>query len=77
MGFLTDILERFKDRPAEELKAYLEGYDQAFIDMQNEKIRRREATLKMLRKYQSFPRIGSQRSPSHDSRGLNTSSNET
>ena len=65
MGPLTDILERFKDRPAEELKAYLEGYNQACIDMWNEKRRRQKETLERLRKYQSFPRI------------QNTSSNET
>lgn len=65
MGPLTDILERFKVRPAEELKAYLEGYNQACIDMQNEKIRRRKEALEILRKHQSFPRI------------QNTSSNET
>jgi hypothetical protein len=53
MGPLTDILERFKDRPAEELKAYLEGYNQARIDMQNEKKRRQKETLERLRKYQS------------------------
>ena len=76
MGPLTDILNRFKDRPAEELKAYLEGYDQACVDMQNEKIRRQKETLEMLRKHQSFPRISSLRSPSHDSRDLNKSSNE-
>ena len=76
MGPLTDILYGFKDRTAEELKAYLEGYNQACIDMQNEKIRRQKETLEKLRKYQSFPRVGSSRSPSHDSRGLNTSSNE-
>lgn len=76
MGPLTDILNRFKDRPAEELKAYLEGYDQACIDMWNEKRKRQKETLEMLRKHQSFPRISSLRSPSHDSRGLNKSSNE-
>lgn len=76
MGPLTDILNRFKDKPAEELKAYLEGYNKACVDMQNEKIRRQKETLKMLRKHQSFPHISSLNSPSHDSRGLNTSSNE-
>lgn len=59
MGPLTDILERFKDRPAEELKAYLEGYNQACIDMQNEKKRRQKETLERLRKHQSFPRASS------------------
>lgn len=59
MGPLTDILEKFKDRPAKELKAYLEGYNQACIDMQNEKKRRQKETLEMLRKYQSFPRASS------------------
>lgn len=48
---LTDILYRFKDRTAEELKAYLEGYNQACIDMQNEKIRQQKETLEKLRKY--------------------------
>lgn len=76
MGPLTDILYRFKDRPAEELKAYLEGYNRACIDMQNEKIRRQKETLEKLRKLQSFPRISSPRSPSNDSRIQNTSSNE-
>ena len=73
---LTDILDRFKDKPAEELRSYLEGYIQACVDMENEKRKRQKETLEALRKHQSFPRISSPRSPSHDSRGLNTSSNE-
>lgn len=76
MGPLTDILNRFKDRPAEALKAYLEGYNQACIDMQNEKAKRRKEILETLRNHQSFPIISSQHSPSNNSRGLNTSSNE-
>lgn len=76
MGPMTDILNRFKDKPAEELRSYLEGYNQACIDMETEKRRRRKEILEILRKHQSFPRISSLRSPSHDSRGLNTSSNE-
>lgn len=76
MGPLTDILNRFKDRPAEELKAYLEGYNQAYVDMEIGKRKRQKETLEILRKHQSFPRISAQPSPPHDSRGLNTSSNE-
>ena len=73
MGPLTDILDRFKDRPAEELKAYLEGYNQACVDMENEKRKRREETLEMLRKHQAFPRISSLRSPSMTAAATNVS----
>jgi len=76
MGPLTDILDRFKDKPAEELRSYLEGYNQACTAMEIEKRKRQKETLEILRKHQSFPRISSLRSPSHDSRGLNTSSYE-
>lgn len=53
MGSLTDILNRFKDKPAEELRSYLEGYNQAYVDMEIEKRRRRKETLETLRRYNS------------------------
>lgn len=49
MGSLTDILNRFKDKPAEELRSYLEGYNQAYVDMEIEKRRRQKETLETLR----------------------------
>ena len=51
MGPLTDILDRFKERPAEELRSYLEGYNQACVDMYIEKQKRQEETLESLRKW--------------------------
>lgn len=69
MGPLTDILERYKDRPAEELKAYLEGYNQACIDMWNEKRKRQKETLETLRKHQSFSRIQNKSSNEEFSKG--------
>lgn len=51
MGSLTDILNRFKDKPAEELRSYLEGYNQAYVDMEIEKRKRRQETLETLRRY--------------------------
>lgn len=62
MGTLTDILDRFKNRPAEELRSYLEGYNQACVDMEIEKRKRQKETLEKLRRY--------------NSRVSNTSSNE-
>lgn len=62
MGPLTDILNRFKDKSAEELRSYLEGYNQAYVDMEIEKRKRQKETLETLRRY--------------NSRIQNTSSNE-
>ena len=62
MGPLTDILDRFKDRPAEELRSYLEGYNQACTDMGIEKRKRQKETLEAFTRY--------------NSRIQNTSSNE-
>ena len=69
MGPLTDILYRFKDRTAEELKAYLEGYKQACVDMETEKRKRQKETLEILRKHQSFPRIQNKSSNEEFSKG--------
>lgn len=59
---LSQLLDKFKDRPAEELKAYIEGYNDAYVNMLSEKRKRQKETLETLRRY--------------NSRGLNTSSNE-
>lgn len=71
---LTDILEMFRNRPAEELRGYLEGYNDACNEIIVEREKNRKDALDKLRKYKS--RENSVPSPSHDSRGLNTSSNE-
>lgn len=69
MGPLTDILNRFKDKSAEELRSYLEGYNQAYTDMEIEKRKRQKETLEMLRKHQSFPRIQNKSSNEEFSKG--------
>lgn len=52
MGWtIQDLLDKFKDRPAEELKAYLEGYNQAYLDTIIEKRKRQKETLDRLRRY--------------------------
>lgn len=71
---LTDILEMFRNRPAEELRGYLEGYNDACNEIVIEREKNRKEALDKLRKYKS--RTNSFPSRSDDSRGLNTSSNE-
>lgn len=71
---LTDILEMFRNRPAEELRGYLEGYNDACNEIIIEKEKNRKEALDRLRKHKS--RTNSFPSPSNNSRGLNTSSNE-
>ena len=53
MGPLIDILNRFKDKPAEELRSYLEGYNQAYADMEIVKRKRQKETLETLKRYNS------------------------
>ena len=71
---LTDILEMFRNRPAEELRGYLEGYSDACNEMVIEKEKNRKETIDKLRKHMS--RTNSFPSKSDNSRIQNNSSNE-
>ena len=70
MGWtIQDLLDKFKDRPAEELKAYLEGYNQAYVDISIEKQKRQKETLDTLRRYNMISRIQNTSSNEPNSKG--------